>query len=260
MRLSDRSPKLPTPTAVSDRPGRPICEEDRRSIAGQIAKSKAYLLDQARRLSRQTKILVHRPNFPDTPHISVSAPSVPTIIEPGSPTKSAPAIPSINVPTINEPISQSTPQIPTISAPVVATKSKATPRSENCLNTLTHDKLRRLSLEATGSPAVGSRATATCHQCQLPIEGKVVALRGLPERFHPECFICFTCGTALQDLEISPEPAVSRAARLDRIKRRAQGEDIPDTEGETEAEDGDARLRFYCHLDWHELYAPRCKH
>ncbi|KAF7860630.1 hypothetical protein EAF04_008149 [Stromatinia cepivora] len=62
MRLSDRSPKLPTPTAVSDKPGRPIkCEEDRRSIAAQIAKSKAYLLDQARRLSHQTRILVHRP-------------------------------------------------------------------------------------------------------------------------------------------------------------------------------------------------------
>ncbi|KAG4032363.1 hypothetical protein MFRU_007g02690 [Monilinia fructicola] len=62
MRLSDRSPKLPTPTAVSDRPGRPIkCEEDHRSIAGQIAKSKAYLLEQARRLTHQTKILVHRP-------------------------------------------------------------------------------------------------------------------------------------------------------------------------------------------------------
>jgi hypothetical protein len=25
-------------------------------------------------------------------------------------------------------------------------------------------------------------------------------------------------------------------------------------------EDGDDKLRFYCHLDWHELYAPRCKH
>lgn len=28
----------------------------------------------------------------------------------------------------------------------------------------------------------------------------------------------------------------------------------------TMAEDGDERLRFYCHLDWHELFAPRCKH
>ena len=25
-------------------------------------------------------------------------------------------------------------------------------------------------------------------------------------------------------------------------------------------EDGDERLRFFCHLDWHELFAPRCKH
>lgn len=300
MRLSDRSPKLPTPTAVSDRPGRPIVSFDknwkpqeaddkpevrrrspfdrRPNSQKQSLPSRTGSTPNAPNKDSSTPPQVNAPtpsisvseskpsvptiNFPDTPQISVSAPSVPTIIEPGSsPTKPAPVIPSINVPTINEPISQPTPQIPTISEPG-SSQPKARPLPDP-KTAPKHPNPRQAPTplpRGHWSPAVGSRATATCHQCQLPIEGKVVALRGIPERFHPECFICFTCGTALQDLEISPEPAVSRAARLDRIKRRAQGEDIPDTEGETEAEDGDARLRFYCHLDWHELYAPRCKH
>lgn len=27
----------------------------------------------------------------------------------------------------------------------------------------------------------------------------------------------------------------------------------------TEEEDGDEGLRFYCHLDYHEFFSPRCK-
>jgi hypothetical protein len=64
----------------------------------------------------------------------------------------------------------------------------------------------------------------------------------------------------LESLEIHPEPPAKRAERLDRIKRRAQGEPIPEIEGQTMAEDGDPRLRYFCHLDWHENYAPKCKH
>lgn len=56
MRLKDRSPKLPTPTAVSNKPGRPIkCEEDHHSIgstgAPPAVRGKAYLLVQIRRMS-----------------------------------------------------------------------------------------------------------------------------------------------------------------------------------------------------------------
>lgn len=300
MRLSDRSPKLPTPSAVSDRPGRPIVSFDK-NWKPQEADDKPEVRRRSpfdRRPNSQKQILPARPvptpiasnkdfsassqvnasvpsisvskstpsvptiNFPDSPQISISAPSVPTIIEPGSsPTKSAPAVPIINLPTINKPVSNSTPQIPIISEPK-SPQSNARPLPDPKTASKRPNQRQAPAPVPRGhwSPAAGSRATATCHQCQLPIEGKVVALRGISERFHPECFICFTCGTALQDLEISPEPAVSRAARLDRIKRRAHGETIPDAEGETEAEDGDARLRFFCHLDWHELYAPRCKH
>jgi hypothetical protein len=107
---------------------------------------------------------------------------------------------------------------------------------------------------------VGTRATALCHECRHPIEGRFVAVAGIHERFHPTCLTCYDCGTALEALEISPEPGPQRAARLERIARRAAGEILAEEPGETMAEDGDARLRFYCHLDWHERFAPRCKH
>ena len=87
-----------------------------------------------------------------------------------------------------------------------------------------------------------------------------MALAGSKERFHPQCFSCFMCGTGLEAMEISHEPEHLRMERLERIRRRAAGEQLEEVPGTTVEEDGDERLRFYCHLDWHELFAPRCKH
>ncbi|KEZ43173.1 hypothetical protein SAPIO_CDS5073 [Scedosporium apiospermum] len=56
------------------------------------------------------------------------------------------------------------------------------------------------------------------------------------------------------------EPDSFRRERLERINRRMAGEILEEAPGKTMAEDGDDRLRFYCHLDWHELFAPKCKH
>lgn len=67
---------------------------------------------------------------------------------------------------------------------------------------------------------------------------------------------CHVCSTALADFEISPEPAFARKARIARIEAREAGDYVQ--EGETT--DGDKKLRFYCHLDWHEAFAPRCQH
>lgn len=67
---------------------------------------------------------------------------------------------------------------------------------------------------------------------------------------------CHVCSTALADFEISPEPSFARLARVARIEAREAGEYV----AEGEATDGDKRLRFYCHLDWHEAFAPRCQH
>ncbi|KAL3420713.1 LIM domain-containing protein [Phlyctema vagabunda] len=307
MRLKDRSPKLPTPTAVSNKLGRPIVSFDKNwKPNGADTKSEeprrtgdvAYFKDQASQSGQGTftgavpKIQLpdttnyrvmeipsvpsinvpdSRPsnpsiptiNLPDTTSISVSGPAIPTINIPDTPTisVSGPAIPKINLPTTPK-ISVSSPNVPTINTPresTTKTRPLPDPKKATARPLPRHHATAPLP-RGHWSPASGSRVTAACHQCQLPIEGRVVALRGVAERFHPHCFICFTCGTALEALEISPEPPTKRAERLDRIQRRAQGEELEEVEGQTIADDGDERLRFFCHLDWHEHFAPKCKH
>jgi hypothetical protein len=316
MRLKDRSPKLPTPTVVSDRPGRPIVSFDanwkpkeadmkpevrRRSPFDRRPASQAQNVptrsDSADvptsiptiHVSNTPPIQVNEPKARPIPTINVpnSAPTVPTINLPESrPTvpsisisNASPAVPTINIPTINIPTINlptiNLPDAPTISVSAPAPPSivvNGSPSAAQGRRPLPDPKtssrpLPRHSATVPApiprghwSPAAGRRATATCHQCQLPIEGRVVKLSGASEHFHPQCFICFTCGTGLESLEIHPEPPAKRRERLDRIRRRAQGEYLLEEEGQTMAEDGDARQRFYCHLDFHEAYAPKCKH
>lgn len=287
MRLKDRSAKLPTPTAVSDKLGRPIVsfdanwkpkEADKKSEErSQPRQQRSSLANDQRQSvpsgSRPKDVIPPIPTIcvPDTPSIEIdSSPSqIPVINFPDS----APSVPTINLP-------DSSPSIPSIvvpDAPTISVSAAPTP-SVNTLQNSRSQSTRPLPdpRNAAGrpprhqaplpvprghwSPAAGRRATATCHQCQLPIEGRVVGLRGALEKFHPQCFICFTCGTALEALEVFEETPPKRTERLDRIKRRANGEDIPEIEGQTMAEDGDPRLRYFCHLDWHEIYAPKCKH
>lgn len=309
MRLKDRSPKLPTPTVVSDRPGRPIVSFDANwkpkeaDIKPEVRRRSPF----DRRPAGQAQTVPTRSDSKDVPasvptiHVPNSTPNqvnkarpLPTINLPHS----APTVPTINlpdsnrtVPTTNLPdakstvptisISSSNPPIPTINlpdAPAISISAPAAPSISVTGDSSSSQARRPLPDPKTASrplprhsatvptprghwsPAAGRRATATCHQCQLPIEGRVVKLSGATEHFHPECFICFTCGTGLESLEIHPEPPAQRRERIDRIRRRAQGEFIPEEEGQTMYEDGDERQRFYCHLDFHEKFAPKCKH
>ena len=287
--MRDRSPKLPTPTAVSDSPGRPIV-----SFNAQWKEPDAATDAKPEDLPRPS------PGFkPDHGKQGRQSQAVPTIsITDGDQTPSslsstrrgreaAPPPPSIqigsdpkrapmSIPTIS--ISDETPTIPTTVLPgeeddvqkptiPVIVSPPETDRSTTGSRPLpTPDKSRpRVNARPRShwSPvpaAAGNRATARCHECMQLIEGRFVALAGCSERFHPQCFRCYCCGTALEALEISPEPETFRAARLQRIRLRATGEILEELRGETMAEDGDERLRFYCHLDWHELFAPRCKH
>ncbi|TVY13002.1 Paxillin [Lachnellula arida] len=310
MRLKDRSPKLPTPTIVSDKPGRPIVSFDKSwkpkeaDDKPEVRRRTPFDRDRgtfgSQRQSLPTRsdskdvsspgpspnpipsiLQVKAPPAKSDPTINlpVSQPSVPTINLPDSRPAVPAAVPTINlpdstpsVPTINFPdapeISVSAPEVPTIN---VSSSTSTTPKS-NGQRPLPDPKTaaskpRPQNFGAVPTPrghwspaAAGKRATATCHQCQLPIEGRVLNLRGNSQHFHPQCFICFTCGTGLESLEIRCEPDTHRGERIDRIKRRAQGENLPEIEGQTLAEDGDERMRFYCHLDWHENFAPKCKH
>ncbi|PHH91265.1 hypothetical protein CDD83_1127 [Cordyceps sp. RAO-2017] len=152
---------------------------------------------------------------------------------------------------------------PTVDVPIIVTDEAADKSSAAPSRPLPSPGARRAQRpRGHWSPAPGAigRATAACHECGLAIEGRFVALAGNPERFHPHCFSCFVCGTSLEAMEISPEPDHVRTERIERIHRRAAGEAVEESAGRTAAEDGDDRLRFFCHLDWHELFAPRCKH
>ena len=97
-----------------------------------------------------------------------------------------------------------------------------------------------------------------CASCALSIAGRIVSAAG--QRFHPHCFTCHHCAEGLECVAFYPEPEKQREARLARIQARLDGNCVPeDKPGETAEEDGDESLRFYCHLDFHELFSPRCK-
>jgi len=289
MRLKDRSPKLPTPSAVSDSPGRPIVSFDRNWKPPEEA------TDTAPEESRVGRGDAHAtPTIPsrvngqqpqqqaqNIPVISVTedtapAPaSAPTSSRRPWPATAPSQVAAPSIPTIA--VSDATPTIPTINIPDGPDDGSSIPVIVTPDEGVSSGTRRPLPTPQVGAPRirqparphghwspatrpVGSRATACCHECGDFIEGRFVSLSGSTERFHPRCFACYSCGTSLEALEISPEPDVNREARLDRIARRAAGEVLPEEPGETMAEDGDERLRFYCHLDWHELFAPRCKH
>lgn len=108
------------------------------------------------------------------------------------------------------------------------------------------------------------RNTALCAHCALPIAGRILSAAG--ERFHPECFKCHECGTNLECVAFFPEPDQKHYERIARIQQRNQGLEVQVPNGMTEedvwrmeVEDGDESLRFFCHLDFHELFSPRCK-
>lgn len=318
MRLKDRSERLPTPSAVSDRPGRPIVSFDKSWKAPEEAATDSAPEESARvhpglgqtragpsqdqppapvpvitvapaipastppsTAQQQQRQQRHRqeqprgaaPGPPPIPSIHVDSggsggvPQVPSISI--SADDGPPAVPTIVTPP-DDGNAPAAPAIPTITTPEDEPQGVARPSSSRPLPT-PQGARRSMQPHPQGghvpgghwsrAPApTGNRATATCHECRHPIEGRYIALRGVAERFHPSCFRCHTCGTGLEALEISPEPDAFRSERLARIQSRANGEALPENPGQTMAEDGDDRLRFYCHLDWHELFAPRCAH
>lgn len=298
MKLKDRSPKLPTPSAVSDRPGRPIVSFDQNWKAPDAAADEKPDTRKGGPLGAFQVRQDHRrlPETPSIPSIAVTETREPPSSKPrGLPTPSmqvdatggrSPSIPSISVTTDRPPIpsivlpGDDRPPIPSIvlpgdddggndaNIPVIVTPDDSTnkptarplPTPQKDTPRVRHAARPRGHWSPAAANQVGNRATARCHECNLPIEGRFIALAGGDHRFHPQCFSCYICGTSLEALEISPEPEPNRAARLERIHRRAAGEVLEEQPGETMAEDGDERLRFYCHLDWHELFAPRCKH
>ncbi|KAK9444381.1 LIM domain protein [Metarhizium brunneum] len=272
-RLKDRSVKLPEPTAVSDSPGRPIVSFDTNWQPPEESTDispdrppKISLLDvqvkshQKPPESMAIPIINVAEVDPPRPQSTASA-SIPSISVAGcdDPSRKKDVAP-MNIPTIAVEDESATKNVPSVVTPRTKQAGSSRPLPAP---TPSQPKARKVQMpRGHWSPAVGSirRPTTSCHECGFPIEGRFVALGGSQERFHPQCFSCFSCGTSLEAMEISPEPELQRKARLERIRRREAGEILDEVPGMTMEEDGDERLRFYCHLDWHELFAPRCKH
>ena len=265
MRLKDRSPKLPTPTMVSDRPGRPIVSFDRNY------KPRKTILQQEQSPShpsshdKSTRTRPTLPNKPSLPASITSAPVIPTISILESPSikvNDGPPTSSINIPDIPS-ISVSSSDTPSISICEPDNSTRPLPTPANRFRA-TNGHRPLPSHSSTAPPfsrwsASSYRATAQCAACALPIAGRIVSAAS--QRFHPACFNCFQCGELLECVAFYPEPDTFRSARLARINDRLNNEPIPEDEAKhhSEADDGDNGLRFFCHLDFHEKFSPRCR-
>ena len=250
MRLKDRSPRLPSPAFVSGQPGRHIVSFDKDWKPKEQREAGECEVAQERSRSRFK---------PPLPASTASAPIVPTIAAPDAPSIAIDAPPDEKpMPTIS--VSDAT--ITTISLPDDQPKPRPLPKKDDhppAKRPLPHHS-STTPVHATRnhwSPA-GHRGRAQCAACALPIAGRIVSAAS--QRFHPHCFTCHHCAEPLECVAFYPEPDNKRTERLARIGDRMDGVELSeDKPGETAADDGDESLRFYCHLDYHEMFSPRCR-
>lgn len=296
--LKNRSPKLPSPTAVSDNCNRPIVsfkpdwtppkleERERSPRSGtpqrpspsrrwqqnedneDLVKSpSAPAVPTLRRLGpqRHNDCLIHPSRdlepSPQTLESISPEPEVPPIDVPLEPTITVqyhtPAVPTISA--SDDPSNASSPSVPIINisdnTEVPRQKISSRRAQKRMRPTAVHAATAPVPSRPSNNPfnAGGARrTTALCSQCGLGIAGKIVSAAGV--RFHPECFVCYTCKTQLECVAFYPEPDGKREDRLDRVHQRPGREDLGG-----EQDDGDDGLRFFCHLDFHEQFSPRCK-
>lgn len=288
------SPKLPRPTMVSDKPGRPIVsfKQDWKPKEVRLEEVHTAALPEAKREPAKTSNppspmgrMSTKPPSPMTniPRISVDEapkPPIPTINLPDSSASMQPTIPTIVLPeepdfantTVPQPPSISI-EPPSISVNAPSTSGRAPPTLQSRHSSPTRPSGRPLPHHAATSPIPKStphytpsirQSSTLCAHCALPIAGRILSAAG--ERFHPNCFVCHQCNTNLELVAFYPEPEAQRGERLARIHARRQGLpfdhqfDMSEHELlQQEFDDGDPTLRFYCHLDFHELFSPRCK-
>ncbi|KAF2717742.1 hypothetical protein K431DRAFT_315496 [Polychaeton citri CBS 116435] len=284
-RRTDRSDNLPQPTVVSDKPGRPIVSFKPDLRPREVELEEVHTSPRSVGIPEPCKMVrspsSSRPSsrqgsaLPPIPQIAVNDTyqrPIPTIHLPNSPAVPTIALPEdememrmprssisdtqVDVPTftLNGP--------PTISGrPTTPTKRTSSSHSRPLPHHAATSPLPRSSSHVT--PTVPQTGTLCAH-CALPIAGRILSAAG--SRFHPACFVCNQCNTNLELVAFYPEPDKQRGERVARIRARLDGEEIMMPEGWTsrdmhnlEIEDGDETQRFYCHLDYHELFSPRCK-
>jgi len=302
----DRSPRLPQPTMVSDKPGRPIVsfQHQREKVLEEVHTAAVEPLriskgaDSARTSPNpffdppKISAPISKPPLPtfsfsddapsfNVPHINVSSgftPPIPIICTPDEPT--IPTIVLPEEPDFAEAGLQSAPVTPGINIPPPPTFSFSGPEDSTPAPSKQPSSGRPLPKPARPLPHHSATAPlpkslphytptirqtgALCAHCALPIAGRILSAAG--ERFHPSCFVCHQCHTNLECVAFYPEPDNKREQRFERIQARQSGFSVPVPDDWTEEdilqqeiEDGDEALRFYCHLDFHEFFSPRCK-
>ncbi|GAB7348604.1 hypothetical protein MBLNU459_g6986t2 [Dothideomycetes sp. NU459] len=266
--MSDNAPAKQAP-ALTPR-GFPPTRQETRGLPS-VAKPTTEIVSPWTNTSRTPIAKV--PSQPIPTIVVAESPSIPSIVLPEEPEVSSitfqvngnPAIPVINEPSLVE-----EPEIP---RPRTAPSSGlARPLPEPVSRPLPSARPLPTTANSSPFPAAAAphytpslrRTTALCAHCALPIAGRILSAAG--ERFHPACFKCHTCATNLECVAFYPEPDQKRAQRVARILQRRECHDVRLPEGVTEEDvrkleesDGDEALRFFCHLDFHELFSPRCK-
>ncbi|EXJ77381.1 hypothetical protein A1O3_09607 [Capronia epimyces CBS 606.96] len=279
MKRKDRSPNLPTPTAVSDHLGRPIVSFDPSwKPSGDSPKTSLDIDRPAIKLTQSPTAarFGDRPlpkAGPHIPEVTVSASAIPTINLPDeelhqrqnpavpSLTVSAPTVPTIRlqddgeeipITTIGDDVSQS--PLPTVNL-VDETKRPPRPLPQPTATATVPTKPAMQNGSSSRLPWLSrhSMPTVSCSSCALPISGRIVTASGsrtssLKARFHPECFSCYHCSTLLECVSFYPEPDDKRSERLESLGIDPSS---PDAANDP--------LRFYCHLDFHEFFSPRCR-
>lgn len=303
MRKSDRSPNLPTPTAVSDRLGRPIVSFDPKWKPGSDSPRNSQDMERPRARKEDGSRSYPIQPEPDVPEITIMedprspalqretgvTPAVyvqppPLIVEPSvdvpDTTAQRPAqmsIPQINLPEEDSPQStipaitiepETLPSrpLPTINIPKSSSSSRPLPpmHTQSSPSKLPASRPTKSEVASrvpwlSRTPTSVTGLGVTCTACSLPISGRIVTASGSVAkdqraRFHPECFTCYHCSTGLECVSFYPEP---ENARLERYQAAFPQLDPADKEIQVHVK-GNEDLRFFCHLDYHELFSPRC--
>ncbi|KAF9050820.1 hypothetical protein BDZ89DRAFT_592848 [Hymenopellis radicata] len=177
---------------------------------------------------------------PVSPRMQMRGRSISPNVGSGLPRISLPeqqSVPQINIPTINVPDTSSIPSIsfpednrvPTINLPgeSVSVSEISVADSLPYVNGPSSPSTAKFDSRPTPSTSSSRGNGLTCAKCRVVIVGRMVSSGGSNGslRWHPECFNCTVCGELLEH--------VSSYER-----------------------DG----KMYCHLDYHEKFAPSCAH
>ncbi|KAJ6257844.1 hypothetical protein Dda_7633 [Drechslerella dactyloides] len=145
--------------------------------------------------------------------------------------KSLPPVPTFSVSGPEEPASRR--PLPTPAAQKQDSRPLPSPSGKLSGNSLA-DRRAAFETHSYHAKSLIPKSIASCTACGNHISARAVSASGL--KFHPECFRCSHCSTRLEHVAFYPEPL---------------GPDAPEGAGPTG--------RFFCHLDFHELFSPRCK-